>query len=120
MLDIIEEYQNTSASNIAKYYSGISYLAMDNYKLAIKYLSDFESDDLLLSSLAKGSIGDAFSELNQLEDAYTYYLKAAKTNITVEQMKKAKEYISAGGNINAIETKYKLTDEQRKNLTKTL
>ena len=80
MLDIIEEYQNTSASNIAKYYSGISYLAMDNYKLAIKYLSDFHSDDLLLSSLAKGSIGDAFSELNQFEDAYTYYLKAAKTN----------------------------------------
>ena len=43
--------------------------------------------------------------------------QAAKTNITVEQMKKAKEYIAAGGNINAIETKYKLTDEQRKNLT---
>ena len=32
-------------------------------------------------------------------------------------MKKAKEYIAAGGNIDAIETKYKLTDEQRKNLT---
>ena len=34
----------------------------------------------MLSSLAKGSIGDAFSELNQFEDAYTYYLKAAKIN----------------------------------------
>jgi hypothetical protein len=43
--------------------------------------------------------------------------KAAATPITADQMKKAKEYIAAGGNIEAIETKYKLTDEQRKNLT---
>jgi hypothetical protein len=43
--------------------------------------------------------------------------KAALKPITVEQMEKAKEYIAAGGNIEAIETKYKLTDEQRKNLT---
>ena len=33
---------------------------------------------------------------------------------------KAKEYVAAGGDIQAIESKYKLTDEQRKNLTKTL
>ena len=33
---------------------------------------------------------------------------------------KAKEYVAAGGDIKAIESKYKITDEQRKNLTKTL
>ena len=43
--------------------------------------------------------------------------QAAKPAITKEQLTKAKEYITAGGNIAAIETKYKLTDEQRKNLT---
>ena len=43
--------------------------------------------------------------------------QAAKPAITTEQLKKAKEYIAAGGSIDAIETKYKLTDEQRKNLT---
>jgi len=43
--------------------------------------------------------------------------QAAKPAITAEQLKKAKEYIAAGGSIDAIETKYKLTDEQRKNLT---
>jgi len=43
--------------------------------------------------------------------------QAAKPAITKEQLKKAKEYIAAGGSIDAIETKYKLTDEQRKNLT---
>ena len=44
-------------------------------------------------------------------------IKQAATFITPGQMQKAKEYIAAGGNIEAIETKYKLTDEQRKNLT---
>ena len=43
--------------------------------------------------------------------------QAAKPAITKDQLAKAKEYIAAGGNIEAIETKYKLTDEQRKNLT---
>ena len=43
--------------------------------------------------------------------------QAAKPAITKEQLAKAKEYITAGGNIAAIETKYKLTDEQRKSLT---
>ena len=31
-----------------------------------------------------------------------------------------KEYVAAGGKVEAIESKYKLTNEQRKNLTKTL
>ena len=35
-------------------------------------------------------------------------------------MTKAQEYVAAGGKVDAIESKYKLTDEQRKNLTKTL
>ena len=43
--------------------------------------------------------------------------QAAKLKITADQLKKAKEYVAAGGNVEAIETKYKLTDEQRKNLT---
>ena len=44
--------------------------------------------------------------------------QAAKPVITKEQLAKAKEYIMAGGSIDAIETKYKLTDEQRKSITK--
>ena len=44
--------------------------------------------------------------------------QAAKPAITAEQIKKAKEYIAAGGSIDAIETKYKLTNEQKANITK--
>ena len=44
--------------------------------------------------------------------------QAAKPAITKEQITKAKEYIAAGGNIEAIETKYKLTNEQKADITK--
>ena len=46
--------------------------------------------------------------------------EAAKPSITAEQLQKAREYIAAGGSIDAIESKYKLTNEQKTNLTKTL
>ena len=80
MLDIIDEFRGTSAANLASYYSGMMYLKMNDYQNAIKYLSSFSSDDIILSSLATGSIGDAFAELNQFDDAYDYYVKATKTN----------------------------------------
>ena len=44
--------------------------------------------------------------------------QAAKPAITKEQLNKAKEYIAAGGSIDAIESKYKLTNEQKANITK--
>ena len=46
--------------------------------------------------------------------------RVTKPAITKEQMAKAVEYVTAGGKVEAIESKYKLTNEQRKNLTKTL
>ena len=44
--------------------------------------------------------------------------QAAKPAITAIQLKKAKEYVAAGGKIEAIQSKYKMTDEQRKDITK--
>jgi len=43
---------------------------------------------------------------------------AAKQAITADQLKKAKKYVAAGGSIEAIESKYKLTNEQKANITK--
>ncbi len=77
LIDIVENYGNTKAGNLAKYMSGIAYLKTGNYEDAIKYLSDFSSDDEMLGSLALGNIGDAFSEINQYEDALKYYVEAA-------------------------------------------
>jgi len=44
--------------------------------------------------------------------------EAAKPAITKDQMKKAEEYVLSGGDIKAIESKYKLTDKQKKLLIK--
>ena len=46
--------------------------------------------------------------------------QAAKPVITKEQLAKAKEYVAAGGSIDAIESKYKLTNEQKTSIKKTL
>jgi hypothetical protein len=46
--------------------------------------------------------------------------QAAKPAITKDQLVKAKEYVAAGGSIDAIESKYKLTNEQKTDIKKTL
>ena len=42
--------------------------------------------------------------------------QAAKPDITIAQLKQAKEYVMAGGDVEAIKTKYKLTASQEKAL----
>ena len=78
MLDIIDEYGGTPAANLANYYAGTAYLRLKDYKKAVEYLNKFSSDDEILAPLAKGNIGDAFVQLNQLDDALDYYEQAAK------------------------------------------
>ena len=46
--------------------------------------------------------------------------QAAKPAITAAQLAKAKEYVAAGGKIEAIESKYKITNEQRRRYYKSL
>ncbi|TSE08628.1 MULTISPECIES: tetratricopeptide repeat protein [Aquimarina] len=77
-LEIIENYGSTNAANLATYYAGFSYLNMNKYQEAIDYLDKFKSDDEMLGPLALGGIGDAFSQLDQTEEALGYYEKAAK------------------------------------------
>ena len=79
-LDIIDNYSGTSASKLATYSAGMSYLNIKDYQNAIKYLDQFDSDDIMLSALAKGAIGDAFAELGQNQDAFDYYIKAFKAS----------------------------------------
>lgn len=77
LIDIAEQYSNTKAGNLAKYMSGIAYLKIGDYENAIESLSNFSSDDEMLGALALGNIGDAFSEINQPDDALKYYMDAA-------------------------------------------
>ena len=79
-LDIIENYKGTPAAKLATYSAGMSYLNLKDYKNAIAYLDQFDADDILLSALAKGAIGDAFAQIGQLDDAFDYYVQAASVN----------------------------------------
>jgi tetratricopeptide (TPR) repeat protein len=77
---IADEYSGTDAGNLANYYAGIAYLNTKKYTEAIEYLGKFKSEDLILSAMAKGAIGDAYSQKNQAKEALEYYVKAAESN----------------------------------------
>ena len=75
--DIATMFSGTDAGNLANYYAGLSYLKLKQYEKAIAHLSKFSSSDALLGPTAIGAVGDAFADINQPEDALTYYENAA-------------------------------------------
>lgn len=79
-IKIADEYSGTDAGNLANYYAGMAYLNTGKYVEAIDYLSEFKSDDVVLSGLAIGAIGDAFAENNQPEEALKNYITASEIN----------------------------------------
>lgn len=76
-LDIIDEYGASTAGNLASYYAGVCYLQMGDFETAIDYLEDFSSNDIMISSMAKGATGDAYLELGEEGKALSNYLDAA-------------------------------------------
>ena len=76
-IKIAEEYSGTDAGNLANYYAGIAYLNTGKYAEAITSLEKFSSDDIMLSTLAQGAIGDAYAQQNKSKEALEFYLKAA-------------------------------------------
>ena len=79
-VDIADKYSGTDAGNLANYYAGIAYLNTGKYTEAIEYLGKFKSEDIVLSALAKGAIGDAYSQNNQPKEALENYVKAVEAN----------------------------------------
>jgi tetratricopeptide (TPR) repeat protein len=79
-LTVAADYSGTKAGEMANYYAGISYLRLGEYENAIRLLDDFSTNDPILGVIAEGSIGDAFLELDQKEEAMDYYKKATSFN----------------------------------------
>ncbi len=75
---IASDYSGTAAGNLANYYAGMAYLHIGKYTEAIASLDKFSSKDEVLSVLAKGALGDAFAQKNQLKEALDYYVKASE------------------------------------------
>ena len=78
LLGLIEEYPGTDVANEAHYLIGVSYLNLGKFKEAIQYLEKYNNKDLFTKAMSLGAIGDAFSELNQPNEAFEYYKKASE------------------------------------------
>jgi tetratricopeptide (TPR) repeat protein len=73
----MSEYKWTGAANLAKYYAGIISLKQGAFAEAIDYLESFKGKDKMVTAMAYGAIGDAYSETAENEKAITQYKKAA-------------------------------------------
>lgn len=78
-LDIIKIYEGTKAANMSKYFVGLIYYKGNDYQKSIDNLKGFESDDISLSAVKLGLIGDAYCQMGNYIEAYNYYEKASQT-----------------------------------------
>ena len=80
---IIRDYSGTKAGNLARFYAGAAYLKegasgkKESFQKAVDVLKSYNAGDYLTQPRAYCMIGDAYMELNKLEDAISYYDKAA-------------------------------------------
>ncbi len=75
-LQIVDEYPQTDAANLAHFYIGSIYLSEKNYTDALTHFEQFSSDDYLVQGKAYSLIGDANLELGNTSEAISNYEKA--------------------------------------------
>ena len=76
--DIIDNYGGTKAANLAKAYLGISHAQLGQNEAAIKVLSEFDGDDQMVSPALKGTMGNCYAKLGNLDKAVALLQEAAK------------------------------------------
>ncbi len=79
--EIVNEDGVSPSANMAHYYLGMSFLKNKEYDKAIDELKSYSAKDQITSTLTLGAIGDAYMELNNADDAISYYEKASKENV---------------------------------------
>lgn len=75
--EVYDAYKSTKTGKLAAYYAGISNMKLGKYEEAIDYLKKFDGKDEILAPMALGAIGDCYMELDDLNNAVSYYEKAA-------------------------------------------
>ena len=73
---MLKQFGGTKSANLAKYYAGISYYRLNEFNKSIENLKDFSTSSKQVQAIAYGTIGDAYSELKNNEEAVNYYKKA--------------------------------------------
>jgi len=76
--EIADEYSGTKAGSLASFYTGVIYLKQAKFQEAIDYLGKFDSKEGILQTRAWCLMGDAYSELEDNDNAITYYKKACE------------------------------------------
>ena len=111
VVKIADEYSGTDAGNLANYYAGVAYLNTKKYAEAITSLEKFKSDDIMLSTIAIGVIGDSYAGgiLGRTDAKAKMSLKAVRASGSVRGYKagSANKYFggiigqshSSGGNV---------------------
>lgn len=81
LLKIMKEFSGTNAANRATYMAGASYLQLQKYDDAIKYLKDFDGNGASqIQAQSYIMLGHAYAEKKQVSEAMDYYKKAASVN----------------------------------------
>ena len=75
-LDIIENYSGTQTANLAKLYAGISYMNVGRFNDAVEYLNAHSASGDYSPILKNGNLGDAYSELGDMDKAVSAYKSA--------------------------------------------
>lgn len=122
--EISSKYSFTKAANLANYYAGICCLNLKKYDEAVTYLNKFSTKDPVIGAVALNATGDALAEQGKLDDAISYYGKAANfsDNDTYTPMfllkagnaaEKQKKLDDAKGYYEKIKEKYPNSEEGR-------
>jgi tetratricopeptide (TPR) repeat protein len=102
-LDIIDNYKGTPAANMALYYAGISYLNLGKFDAAIDYLKDYNPAGDITPVMKHGAMGDAYSELLDMDNAEKSYKKAISVSnndfLTAYYLKKLGMFQESQGKI---------------------
>jgi tetratricopeptide (TPR) repeat protein len=78
--EISGDYSVSPSGNLSRYYLGMSYMKAKEYDKAIEALKSYDAKDQMTGALALGAIADAYMELNNTDEAISYYEKAQTTS----------------------------------------
>lgn len=81
-LQIADAYSATKPGNLAYYYAGVCLMRLGKFQDAISNFERYSNDDVIVKSMAEGSIGDAYVELGKSNEGIDHYLKASKISNT--------------------------------------
>ena len=74
--DIIDEYKSITGQAVY-FYAGVCELQLGNYEQAIDYLKKYKAGDDIIQTRAWCNIADAYAGLDELDNAISWYMKAA-------------------------------------------